>query len=1482
MCFGYPNGGSEVQQAGMSLYNGPDHIQCRLKNRYFLFHPNQYYHDVTIVQERIQDLPEESSEYPGLKVVDVESDQQENTVIAPAQFEVITDEADESVTRSGVTLQTEPCDSREELNAIVNKLTGGAFGNMDGNAGVAVTDWDRLNGQPIRELKTPGFFSMAFPTVFINGSCDITHPSLMKPELSEWINHIYFTGDNRVSSHPFLKFFLYNLNIRQQNLKQGSYLVTQQLDEAHLTVSELIERIEAEDNSIPRKIIRANGNIVNTDPYWALRRQELDGFTFFRRKEEGDLGAYFKTNSLAELHWTPLVKLLAKYLSTTNGENYEEIFQRLNENSSECRKAVLQNLHIVTQYFDARSKNYYHTVCKELYQTDDFFYRYEFARHRGQIHTHGLLFSKLHAGMVEEALNYESENIGDPQKAEQLHEWLQTPNKNVENKLYSPIFTSMHPAGGHEVTDEYGDRIWIPDKTKWAKPDGTQDPPDYNPLKQKVTERCNTEQDLQDFHTVMCNRVSLHECCSYCLRRKSKESQTRYCKCHYGTEDPTTKKTPGKDLHPFEAKVVTSGHPRYEGPRDHPRHLLHTRTHLLTWLANCDTTPLVDQDLLNLQKYIVSYACKGAHSTAELCSIYNDIVMSSDPATSVKSIVFRMMNQISKLIDVSGACVDFINTGGKLYHNSRTMFKVGLSGCRRLNDRAADEEGNVTRDSLLDQFLSDERRKENPEQTLWDWAKECRCKTKCLKDHVPIFTGGPVKPVWPMSEDCCQLNLMIFSKGTWRTLEDLKGDHPSFLHAFSEFLQDPECPDALKEIVSLSRKRYEKTQEAQERRRLRRQKPNEDAHSQESQESSQQSINSQDSFQQNLNLGQALLRDASEQERSNAIEGEDPPLFNGGPDFDWHQYAIETFGQWDEQTKNWLKNKNREVEQFSLRQADARNPPPINLLLANKLQRVIIAMNILKLLEVKEKGLANVTPLHLIIQGTAGCGKTFVIVAISNIVRRLFHRNAAVLNLAPTGSASNLLPSGRTVHSVLPPSRSEGKSVQLSDVPFPAKSLDTFRKMIAFQDGDHQLFCVNMDERSMYSKELLAWSSNRLAEATGEIEKPFGNVPIINFFGDLGQLGPVNKLDLHTQPAKDDSPAKLFGFLVYRGFQECIVLKETMRQKPDQKKLLDRLLRIRNGTVTQQDWLDINARYEKELPQREQELFDHDDVLTLHETWKEVNEQNLLRLSHFKTPVATIRSSGYGPCHQKKFDQQVGQIPKTSYLAVGAKIILTKNQGAFTPYGLNNGSTGTVVSILYEPNVSPPSMPTAVICDFTSYQGPAFDPAHPTWVPIVQDIGRCDSDCRCLRKGLPLMPGYSVPIAKSQGMTVGQGKSSTHMRVKLCNEKHHMEQRALGTSYTAFSRVETESRWCLVEPVSQDRLLYINRHPRMVGRREEEKRLEALSQDTLNKYEKYSDPAMYIELLRRVDEQSDDGVISTECPQPTETCSCICCKSNTA
>lgn len=126
-------------------------------------------------------------------------------------------------------------------------------------------------------------------------------------------------------------------------------------------------------------------------------------------------------------------------------------------------------------------------------------------------------------------------------------------------------------------------------------------------------------------------------------------------------------------------------------------------------------------------------------------------------------------------------------------------------------------------------------------------------------------------------------------------------------------------------------------------------------------------------------------------------------------------------------------------------------------------------------------------------------------------------------------------------------------------------------------------------------------------------------------------------------------------------------------------------------------------------------------------------------------------------------------------------------------------------------------------------------------------------------------------------MTVGDGKSSTHMRIKLQGEKF-MEALSLGTTYTAFSRVETESRWCLVEKIPQDRILYINSHPHMVERRQEENRLLELSRKTVEKNSQYLQARSYVSLLQRLDQYCNDGLRSSICPNPSVNCPCILCK----
>ena len=176
------------------------------------------------------------------------------------------------------------------------------------------------------------------------------------------------------------------------------------MQDAHLTIPELRANLENEDESVPRKFLSVAANLPNIDPYWRERKKELDALTFFRRKEYGDLPAYFDTNSCAEYHWKPLMKLLIKYHAECTIMDLQEVRNLISTDYKFRRELVLDNLHIVTSYFDARTINYFSSVIKELMQYDDVWWRYEFAKSRGEIHSHAIVCSSKHAKNVQTAL----------------------------------------------------------------------------------------------------------------------------------------------------------------------------------------------------------------------------------------------------------------------------------------------------------------------------------------------------------------------------------------------------------------------------------------------------------------------------------------------------------------------------------------------------------------------------------------------------------------------------------------------------------------------------------------------------------------------------------------------------------------------------------------------------------------------------------------------------------------------------------------------------------------------------------------------------------------------------------------------------------------------------------------------------------------------------------------------------------------------
>ena len=295
---------------------------------------------------------------------------------------------------------------------------------------------------------------MAYPTIFISGSCDITIPKLVKLDVQDWIEHIYYCIDNRVCAHPYLKFFLLNLRLRRQALSQGSFVVSQQLNDAHLTIQQLQQNLNNNDDSVPRKTISMVKNFANTDPYWKAKKKKLDALTLFHRKE----------------------------YSHISKETIEDVKHKFATDTSFRYKLIMRNNHIVTHYFDTRLLNYMCSVGVELFDFYDYWFRYEFAAGRGMIHSHGVIFSPSHAEKIHDALNSfsASQTNANSNVAIELEKILQSTEYNDES-FNSPEFVSMHPAGGEIINDE-----WCPNIANWSKLEGTAVPAVQSPLEKTI------------------------------------------------------------------------------------------------------------------------------------------------------------------------------------------------------------------------------------------------------------------------------------------------------------------------------------------------------------------------------------------------------------------------------------------------------------------------------------------------------------------------------------------------------------------------------------------------------------------------------------------------------------------------------------------------------------------------------------------------------------------------------------------------------------------------------------------------------------------------------------------------------------------------------------------------------------------------------------------------------------------------------------
>ena len=160
-------------------------------------------------------------------------------------------------------------------------------------------------------------------------------------------------------------------------------------------------------------------------------------------------------------------------------------------------------------------------------------------------------------------------------------------------------------------------------------------------------------------------------------------------------------------------------------------------------------------------------------------------------------------------------------------------------------------------------------------------------------------------------------------------------------------------------------------------------------------------------------------------------------------------------------------------------------------------------------------------PVHMIVCGTAGTGKTFLIRAVKQVLR-----NQCIVT-ATTGIASFSI-NGQTLHS----------AAQLPIREYRDLQGDSLQRLQLRLEGKR--FPI-VDEMSMIGHKILSWLDNRLRAGTGRQNIPFGGMSII-LMGDFGQLPPVGDRPMYISVISDH------GHSLYLMFDSVIILDQIMSQ----------------------------------------------------------------------------------------------------------------------------------------------------------------------------------------------------------------------------------------------------------------------------------------------------------------------------------------------
>ena len=201
------------------------------------------------------------------------------------------------------------------------------------------------------------------------------------------------------------------------------------------------------------------------------------------------------------------------------------------------------------------------------------------------------------------------------------------------------------------------------------------------------------------------------------------------------------------------------------------------------------------------------------------------------------------------------------------------------------------------------------------------------------------------------------------------------------------------------------------------------------------------------------------------------------------------------------------------------------------------------------------------SPLRMVVSGTAGTGKSYLIQCLKLLLKD------RLCVAAPTGVAAFNV-DGYTLHSLLSlPVKGDFK-------PLEGKRLQNVQEMLASVEY------IIIDEMSMVGRKMFGQVDRRLRQVyPNQSEELFGGRSCL-LIGDWGQLPPVMDLPLYTTVSRTELSD--LGSIDYHLFDRAVVLDCVMRQAgqdASQELFRSLLLRLRNAELTVEDWKHLMTRH---------------------------------------------------------------------------------------------------------------------------------------------------------------------------------------------------------------------------------------------------------------------------------------------------------------